>query len=84
MVDKVALGQVFPRLLGFSPLSLIPPVLHYTEKPKHLHHRFAKQAAVRPKRLLRGPSPRKKKAVYNLYASTKVQFDHKLQVTFLY
>jgi hypothetical protein len=24
VVDKVALGQVFPRVLGFSPVNLIP------------------------------------------------------------
>jgi hypothetical protein len=28
VVGKVALGQVFPRALRFSPVSLIPPVLH--------------------------------------------------------
>jgi hypothetical protein len=44
VVDKVALGQVFPRVLRFSPVNLIPPVLHYLEKRKNtnnLHHRFA-------------------------------------------
>jgi hypothetical protein len=34
VVDKVALGQVFPRVLRFSPVSFIPPVLHYSEKTK--------------------------------------------------
>jgi hypothetical protein len=29
VVDKVALGQVFLRVLRFSPVSFIPPVLHY-------------------------------------------------------
>jgi hypothetical protein len=29
VVDKVALGQVFPQVLGFSPVSFIPLVLHY-------------------------------------------------------
>jgi hypothetical protein len=29
VVDKVALGQVFPRVLRFSPVNFIPPVLHY-------------------------------------------------------
>jgi hypothetical protein len=29
VVDKVALGQVFPRVPRFSPVSFIPPVLHY-------------------------------------------------------
>jgi hypothetical protein len=28
-VDKVALGQGFPRVLRFSPLNFILPVLHY-------------------------------------------------------
>jgi hypothetical protein len=29
VVDKVAVGQVFPRVLRFSPVSFIlPPVLH--------------------------------------------------------
>jgi hypothetical protein len=32
VVDKVALGQVFPRVLQFFPVNFIPPVLHYTEK----------------------------------------------------
>jgi hypothetical protein len=32
VVDKVALGQVFPRGLQFFPVNVIPPVLHYTEK----------------------------------------------------
>ena len=32
VVDKVALGQVFPRVLRFYPVNLIPPMLHYTEK----------------------------------------------------
>jgi hypothetical protein len=34
VVDKVALGQVFPRVPRFYPVSFIPPVLHYTEKRK--------------------------------------------------
>jgi hypothetical protein len=34
VVDKVALGQVFPLVLRFYPVSFIPPVLHYTEKRK--------------------------------------------------
>jgi hypothetical protein len=43
VVYKVALGQVFPRVLRFSPVNFIPPVLHYTEKGKqsNLHHRVA-------------------------------------------
>jgi hypothetical protein len=32
VVDKVALGQVFPRVLRFSPVNFIPPVLRYLEK----------------------------------------------------
>jgi hypothetical protein len=50
VVDKVALGQVFSRVLRFSPVSIIPPVLHYLEKLKtkliifHLHHRVAQEA----------------------------------------
>jgi hypothetical protein len=32
VVDKVALGQVIPPVLRFSPVNFIPPVLHYTEK----------------------------------------------------
>jgi hypothetical protein len=36
VVDKVALGQVFPLVLQFSPVNFIPPVLHYTEKRKKL------------------------------------------------
>jgi hypothetical protein len=36
VVYKVALGQVFPRVLQFSPLNFIPPVLHYTGKRKKL------------------------------------------------
>jgi hypothetical protein len=44
VVDKVALGQVFPRVLRFSPANFIPPVFHYLEKQKkniHLYHRVA-------------------------------------------
>ena len=32
LVDKVALGQVFPRVLPSSYVNFIPPVLHYLEK----------------------------------------------------
>jgi hypothetical protein len=28
VMDKVALGQVFHRVLRFSPINFIPPVLH--------------------------------------------------------
>jgi hypothetical protein len=31
VVDKVAMGQVFPRVFRFSPINFIPPVIHYTE-----------------------------------------------------
>jgi hypothetical protein len=34
VVDKVVLGQVFPRVLRFSPVNLIPPVPHYLENKK--------------------------------------------------
>jgi hypothetical protein len=34
VVGKVALGQVFPRVLQFSPVNFISPVLHYSEKRK--------------------------------------------------
>jgi hypothetical protein len=36
VVDKLALGQVFPRVLRFSPVNFIPPVLHYLEKMEKL------------------------------------------------
>ena len=29
VVEKVALGQVFPRVLRFYPVNLIPPVFHW-------------------------------------------------------
>jgi hypothetical protein len=35
-------GQVFARVLRFSPVNFFPPVLHYSENEKntnHLHHR---------------------------------------------
>jgi hypothetical protein len=35
VVDKVVLGQVFPRVLRFSLVNVIPPVLHYKEKGKN-------------------------------------------------
>jgi hypothetical protein len=44
VVDKVTLGQVFPRILQFSPVHFVPPVLHYSEKRKNtnrLHHGVA-------------------------------------------
>jgi hypothetical protein len=36
VVDKVELGQVFPRILRFSSVNFIPPVLHYFEKLQKL------------------------------------------------
>jgi hypothetical protein len=36
VVDKVALGQGFPRVFRFSPVNFITPVFHYTEKGKKL------------------------------------------------
>jgi hypothetical protein len=36
VVDEVALGQVFPRVLRFSPVNFIPPALHYQEKDKKI------------------------------------------------
>ena len=47
VVDKVALGQVFPRVLRFFPVNFIPPVLHYTEKRKNYHHHRVAQEASR-------------------------------------
>jgi hypothetical protein len=34
VVDKVTLGQVFPRVIRFSPVSFTPPALQYLEKDK--------------------------------------------------
>jgi hypothetical protein len=34
VVDKVILGQFFPRVLRFSPVSFIPPMLHYLEEKR--------------------------------------------------
>jgi hypothetical protein len=41
VMDKVALGQVFLRILRVSPINFIPPVLHYIFR---LHHRVAQEA----------------------------------------
>ena len=38
VVDKEALAQVFPPVLLFSPVSVIPPVLHTN---LHIHLVFA-------------------------------------------
>jgi hypothetical protein len=35
VVDKVALGQVFLRVLRFSPANIIPPLLHIRLSPPH-------------------------------------------------
>jgi hypothetical protein len=35
MVDSVALGQVFLRVLRFSPVNIIPPLLHIHLSPPH-------------------------------------------------
>jgi hypothetical protein len=35
VVEKVALGQVFPRVPQFSPVSIIPPVLLYNAKAEN-------------------------------------------------
>jgi hypothetical protein len=35
VVDRVALEEVFPRVLRFSPVNFIPPVHHYLEKMKN-------------------------------------------------
>ena len=42
VVDKVALGHVFPpEYFGFSPVNFIPPLLHYKDERKnHLHHKL--------------------------------------------
>jgi hypothetical protein len=40
-VDKVALGQVFPKYFGFFPVSFIPLVLHYMEKRKNSSSSFS-------------------------------------------
>jgi hypothetical protein len=36
VVDKMAVGQVFPQVIRFSPVSFFPPLLHYLEKWKNL------------------------------------------------
>jgi hypothetical protein len=65
VVDKMTLGQDFPRVLQFSLVNFSPPVLHYTEKRKNSSSSLqgctiSLKAAVRPKHLLRDPSPQKK------------------------
>jgi hypothetical protein len=46
VLDKVALGKVFPRVLRFSPVNFILPVLHYTEK--HHHQSVAQEVSTLP------------------------------------
>ena len=36
VLDRVALGQVLPRVLRFFPVNFTPPVIHYLEKWKKL------------------------------------------------
>jgi hypothetical protein len=50
VVDKVALGQVFPPSNSVSPVNFIPPVLHYTEKWKSSSQgcTISLKVAVRP------------------------------------
>jgi hypothetical protein len=72
VVDKVALGQVFPRVLRFSPVNFFPPVLHYTEKKTLIIFitglQISLKAAVRPWHLLRGPS------LQNPFLGTIIEF----------
>jgi hypothetical protein len=35
VVDKLALGQVFLRVLQFSPANIIPPLIHIHLSPPH-------------------------------------------------
>jgi hypothetical protein len=46
IVDKVALGQVFLRVLPFYPVSIIPPMLHI-----HLHLHVALTRRAKGRRL---------------------------------
>jgi len=45
VVDKVALGQVFLRVLRFSPANIIPPLLHIHLSPPHEVCNSSDQAA---------------------------------------
>jgi hypothetical protein len=38
VVDKIALAQVFLRILLFSPVTFTPAMLHYMEKRKKPYH----------------------------------------------
>ena len=41
VVDKVTLGQVFTRVLRFSPVNFISITWKNEKIPNHLHHRVA-------------------------------------------
>jgi hypothetical protein len=45
VVDKVALGQLFLRVLRFSPANIIPPLLHIHLSPPHEKCNSSDQAA---------------------------------------
>jgi hypothetical protein len=45
VVDKVALGQLFLRVLRFSPANIIPPLLHIHLSPPHEMCNSSDQAA---------------------------------------
>jgi hypothetical protein len=59
VVDKVATGQVFPRVLRFSPVNFIPLVLHYLEKRKKNYSSSSQVCTISLKAAVRGPSPQK-------------------------
>jgi hypothetical protein len=70
LVDKVALGQVFSRVLRFSPVNFIPPVFHYKEKRKKLiifitglHNK--PQGCGASVASAAGPFPKKKRNVFS-------------------
>jgi hypothetical protein len=70
VVDKVALEQVFsPRVLRFSPVNLIPPVLYYTEKRKKL---IMPQDSGAPVASAAGPFTKKKKKMCALRETLKL------------
>jgi hypothetical protein len=51
VVDKVAMGQGFPRVLRFSPDALLGKMKKKTDHLFHLHHKgctISLKAAVRP------------------------------------
>jgi hypothetical protein len=59
VVDKVALGQVFARVLRFCPVNFIPRVLHYLEPSSQELH--SKQGLGASEQLLQGLSPQTKR-----------------------